>query len=474
MTHGSTSSRPTRLWALALLFAATTGCELDSFFNPSVLGRWERTPVVLPVLDQLDIIDEPSTDPPGLSQITPADLEPRFEQYRIGSGDVVSISVFELLAVNQEFQTARRVDELGNVRMPIVGTIHAVGLTEPDLEERIADIIERKGFLKDPTVTIIVQQRTQDTYSIMGEPRVSGTLIGTFSILHADFRLLDALALARGADGRIKKMYVIREVKPKKGSAAKTTDHPPSDLPNDGEVMVDPSKLLERSLHGAPGNSGSEMPGSESSPPMEPSIDQGERQGEWVHVDNKWMRVESTVTGHDDQGADGVNGGPVLTQRVIEIPYDKLQDGDMQYNIVIRPGDIIRVPSPVIGNVFIMGAINRPGTFGLPGEKDLTLKRLIAAAGGLNQLAHPERVDLVRTVGGNQQATVRLNLRAIFDDTQPDFYLKPNDLINVGQSFVTTPVAVARNGFRMTYGFGFILDRNFGVDVFRALNAKLR
>ena len=66
----------------------------------------------------------------------------------------------------------------------------------------------------------------------------------------------------------------------------------------------------------------------------------------------------------------------------------------------------------------------------------------------------------------NSLAAVRLDLRAIFHGTQPDFYLKPNDLINVGTHFLATPLAVVRNGFRTTYGFGFVLDRNFEQDVF--------
>ena len=78
----------------------------------------------------------------------------------------------------------------------------------------------------------------------------------------------------------------------------------------------------------------------------------------------------------------------------------------------------------------------------------------------------PERVDLIRRVGNDQEATVRLNLRAIFEGLQPDFYLKPNDTINIGTSFAATPLAVIRNGFRASYGFGFVLDRNFGTDVF--------
>jgi hypothetical protein len=112
--------------------------------------------------------------------------------------------------------------------------------------------------------------------------------------------------------------------------------------------------------------------------------------------------------------------------------------------------------------------VNRPGTYSLPGIGKITLAQAIAASGGLSAIAMPERVDLTRRVGPNHQATIRLNLRAIFEHTQPDIFLKPEDTINVGTSFWAFPWAVARNGFRVTYGFGFLLDRNFGNDVFGA------
>jgi hypothetical protein len=41
-------------------------------------------------------------------------------------------------------------------------------------------------------------------------------------------------------------------------------------------------------------------------------------------------------------------------------------------------------------------------------------------------------------------------------------------MVNVGTSFWATPLAVIRGGFRASYGFGFLLDRNFGNDVFGA------
>ena len=156
-----------------------------------------------------------------------------------------------------------------------------------------------------------------------------------------------------------------------------------------------------------------------------------------------------------------------MSQRVIEINARALQRGVAAENIIVRAGDIIRVPIPITGNVFIGGkGISRGGTYTLPGEKELTLRQLVISAGDLSAIGIPERVELRRRLGENREAIVRLNLRAIAEGVQPDIYLKPNDTINIGTNFFATPQAVVRNGFRMSYGFGFLLDRNFDDNVF--------
>jgi polysaccharide export outer membrane protein len=432
--------RRARIGVLAALLGlgALVGCEVDSWFDPSVVGRWERTPVVLPILDRLDVIDEPPAKAPGTTSVQPEDLVPEVREYVIGPGDLITFTVFELIVPNVESVQTRRVDELGQVRLPVVGTVQAGGLTPSELERSISQTLERNDILRDATVSVIVQEGRQKTYSVIGEPQVAGTGIGTYTIPHPDFRLLEAMALARGVPGRIKTLYVIRQ-HPEAKAAAQT--QAPAAAPADAASIVE--QLLVEGDAAVP---------SEAEPtPTPPVPDTG-----WQHVEGQWVR----------QSASGANGEAAPNQRIIEIPYTKLLGGDMQFNIVIRPGDIIRVPAPVIGNIYIGGSINRPGTYALPGDKDLTLKQLIFAAGNLSPFALPERLDLIRRVGDDQEAIVRLNLRAIFEGRQPDFYLKPNDTINVGTSWIAPPLAVIRNGFRTTYGFGFVLDRNFDDKVF--------
>ena len=146
--------------------------------------------------------------------------------------------------------------------------------------------------------------------------------------------------------------------------------------------------------------------------------------------------------------------------RVIKVPTDKLASGDPRYNIVIRPGDSIHVPVDIIGEFYIIGNANYHGTIQLTG-RPMTLKMAIAAAGGLGPLAWPKKCEVTRRIGKNREETVMVDLRKIAKGEQPDFFIKPNDLINVGTHPTSIWRSVLRNAFRATYGFGFLYDRNF-------------
>jgi len=149
-----------------------------------------------------------------------------------------------------------------------------------------------------------------------------------------------------------------------------------------------------------------------------------------------------------------------IQTRLIRIPADKLLAGDPRYNIIIKPGDTIHVPVDIIGEFAIMGNVNRSGYIDITG-RPMTLKMAVAAAGGLGPLASPKNVEVIRRIGTAREEIVMVNLDKIASGEQPDFFIKPNDLINVGTDVTARWRAVLRNAFRATYGFGFVYDRNF-------------
>jgi len=198
---------------------------------------------------------------------------------------------------------------------------------------------------------------------------------------------------------------------------------------------------------------------------------------EWIFKDGKWVPVqvgqpqeseptikieprELLIEPVQERTTPDVGWGPGGGSRLIRIPADKLLAGDPRYNIAIKPGDTIHVPVDIIGEFCIMGNVNGQGYINMTG-RPMTLKMAIAAAGGLGPLAWPKRVEVVRRIGKKKEEIVMVDLDKIACGEQPDFFIKPNDLINVGTDTTARWRAVLRNAFRATYGFGFVYDRNF-------------
>jgi len=499
------------LGVLAGVLALGSGCGYDSWFNQSVVGRWEVTPTVVPVLDRITAIEGPEDDFVEFDEVRPDDLVPRPTEYRIGPGDAIAITVFDLIGAGVPTQVQTVVDSRGTIYIDELGEISVAGLNRDELSQRLEEVARTRGGINRPLVQAQIVNPRQARYTVVGA--VPGP--GTYLLPEADFRLLDALAEAGWIPESTREIFVIRQIpldevvepdlggEPLQGDRGQPGPGPSGeDLLRDvdsllrgggseggaGEDDPSPSAFGARGLARAQAQDGGE--GSPEGPPEaaiglvdgpaagqerpEPQGAAGEGEGTWMFLNGRWVQVSSPGgsggPGAQGEGAAALAGeldtGQLVTQRVIRVPAQQLIAGDMRLNIVIEPGDIVRVPTNPQGFYYIGGFVNRPGSFGLAPK--LTLMRAIDASGGVNQLGVPRRVELVRMVGGDRQATIMLDLRAINNGVEPDIFLKANDRINVGSAWWTFPLTVVRNGFRASYGFGFLLDRNFGNDVFGA------
>jgi polysaccharide export outer membrane protein len=489
-------------WTAGIVaLVALSGCETMSWFDPSRTGYFEFTPTTLPVLSRIDVVEPEVTSwsksvPPSVEDLQPGEL-----QYRLAAGDEVRVEVYELVSPGQTDVALRVVDPSGTIRLPTIGEVTAGGLTVAQLQKEIEDRL--RGFLSDPIVSVVLERGQGFNFVIYGA--ISGT--GVYSLTRPDFRLMDALALAGGTFSTTENVYVIRSAplesslspsygdtglkRPDAGGPAKAPDAKPVDiedlinkLPGSDQPPADDPNAPKSPSPGMLGP----RPQDGTKPPIDiddlqttqpvtaPTAQEGQpgipNATGWTWDTEKQIWVRSaTATGMSpgagDQTPRQLGEPQMFATRIIQIDYDRLARGDSNLNIVVRPGDRIYVDPPLVGVVYIGGEVSRPGVYELPqtGGK-LTLSRLVDAAGGLSQLAIPERVDLIRRVGPGREAAIRVNLGAIRLRSEPDIVMKPDDHVLIGTNFFATPLAVIRNGFRMTYGFGFLLDRNFGNDVF--------
>ncbi len=492
---------------IVLTVGAIGGCtEVDSFLGAQdVIGRWEHTPTIVPVLERIDIIESDQGEFFNVTQVRPEDLVPEPIDYRMDSGDVLEIEILDYIQSGSPWQYQVQIDSRGFIIVPLIDPVYVQDLTAGQAQTAIAEAIRAKGILDNPAITLRLPQRGQSTYGVFGLIKN----VGRYAIPYPDFRMLDALITAGGVQATIPKAYLIRQVSlmdrtprtPVPPSNVLPDQLPPDEPKPSGEELRD---LIDTLLDDEPGGGAlrssstnnrrdsalsispsalsrlqdGDEPLIDLDSDFTPSTDQapapnGEAPGRWIFIDGRWQRVTTPTSAGLGEGADPLSGrktlAPMMTQRVIEIPIPELLRGDANVNVVVRPGDVINIPSPDFGVVYVGGAgIARPGTYNLSGNTKLTVQRAVVAAGGLSAIGIPERVDLTRMIGPDRQATLRLNVRAIFEGTAPDIILKPDDMLNFGTNFWATPLAVMRGGLRASYGFGFLLDRNFGNDVFGA------
>ncbi len=515
----------------------------NSFLNPSDVGRFDKAnpwgiakPVTWPILEQLDGMEEPNLHFIGATDPLPSDLIVEQKEYVVGEGDYIAISVFELVTPGVPFSDQRQINEVGNVTIQNLGQVHVAGLTPTQIEEKIGQLAVEKGFLlpkgngaPGPQVSVqLIQSRTR-IFNVLGQ--VGGP--GTYNIIGTDFRLLDALALARdvagGSQPGMDYLYVIR---PNKGAAVIKAPVTPNDpalpptvppstppatnplnaidrlrssvepaprvapptadvatpkflrpLPNPKEVLTlsdQPAEgdrqiaqaisPLDAAISGArptttpvagTGPAAAEGPVIPPAPETQPSdlLNRATTAPPgMIWVDGKWVEVNSPQTPSMPKEQAIAAAAGLLPSRIIRIPINKLKEGETSYNIVIQPGDYIYVPNIEPGEFYFYGHVSRPGVYTLTGRK-VTLKMALAAAGGLDSVAIPRRCDLVRRVG-NTEVTIQVDLQRIFDGEQPDIYLKANDWINVGTDMIAPFLAVMRNAYRASYGWGYVYDRN--------------
>jgi protein involved in polysaccharide export with SLBB domain len=500
-----------------------SGCNLIDV-TIARMGRWsdDKEPQHQPILDEI-FEGESTTEPANAEDPIADDFRVVVEDYRIGPGDGISVSVPDLLVLGMVYQQVARVSNTGFVTLPSIGRLRVAGLTDRQLENKIATTLKNVQVLEAPQVVVQVIDRRQQTFSMMG----AVSRPGTYTLLRSNFTLLDALGLGGSVGGfGIEQMYVIRAserdkeylvpeteekeqwfARPRSGAGAfrpgelpTTPDIPgpavPAPAPAPGPAVPGgaavpppgrpalggtlpgqpvappltsgPAGLVPYDQPATPGT-GAKAPAKLEPRPPSPGVHGGKVSWRWDTARGEYVRVGSPAPGVHlqvaatrpvDELTDAEIEAVAGKRRVVRIDLKLLMHGDPKQNIVLRSNDIVYVPQVEVGEYTLAGRVARPGSYPLTGRK-LTLKEVIGGGGGVAQLADITRVDIVRRLGPNDEVTVMVNLAEIWEAKAPNFYIKPHDIINVGEDWYNRPLAIFLNAFRMTYGFGFVYDKNY-------------
>ena len=481
--------------AAAVLFSA--GCGSATWFrngllDPGQVGNFQN-PVRLEIRESLSILEEP-LGIPGAEEPAAEDLLVNYEEVRIAPGDIVRISIFELLTPTLSTDQQFLVRNSGFQTLSALGPVKVAGFTARELELEIKAGLRDAQILDDADVQVSILRSSALEFSILGQVNTPGNL----PIPRPDYRLMTALAAAGGIPPQVETIYVIRGGGREPDAGAATPEvAPPLPTPEQGTGPLMLSDLSSGPTASTAATTTSSGP-NEADGVDELEILEGKPQeksivptfdpvtGEWVitgagsqptdSAPEAGAAEELSAEASSSTSEPGPAGGPPIPAetpssqqaesleppaRIIEIPTKLLLAGDIRYNIVIRPNDLIEVPPAMFGEYYMGGNIARPGAYSLTGRQ-ITVKQAVVSAGGFGPLAWPSRADLIRRVSKSEEQMIQIDLDAIYAGKTPDFYLRPNDVVNVGTTPAAIFLAVLRNAFRLSYGFGFVYDRNFG------------
>ncbi|MTV52654.1 polysaccharide export protein EpsE [Pseudoduganella buxea] len=107
----------------------------------------------------------------------------------LGPGDVVRVGVYGMPDMTVE----TRVTPAGTITFPLIGQVQLNGLEIPVAERKIADMLEKGGFVKKPQVSILVTGLSSQQVSVLGAVLRPGRYP-----IEGRRTVLDMLALAGG------------------------------------------------------------------------------------------------------------------------------------------------------------------------------------------------------------------------------------------------------------------------------------
>ena len=306
-------------------------------------------------------------------------------EYIVGRGDLIAVDVFDVPELSREV----RVSQTGTIGLPLLPVRLVVsGLTEIQVEQKIAEVLEANGLVSHPQVTVSVKEKKSKPITIVGA-------VVRPMVYSADRQVtvLEVLAEAGGISNDASDTVIVS--RPDQSSLDSSSE-PPEITPAD--LTATPSAV--------------------AAPAADPSA-----------PSNKPNQNTSNFT--------SAAVPPPLSNTITINLNELLEAGDSRNNIVLQGGDIVTVPHA--GIVYVLGAVARPGGFVVTNDREqLSTLKALALAGGLNATARKHQAVIIRKDAAGQQHQVIVDLGKVLKQETEDVKLQASDVLYVPQSGTKT------------------------------------
>ena len=167
--------------------------------------------------------------------------EEREDAARLGPGDVFDLRVFG----QEELSGTHRVSPRGTILVPLIGSVSVVGLMPPEVAGLVAERL-RDGYLREPHVTVFVQEYNSKRFFVLGAVAKPGSFA-----YQENMTIVEAIAIAGGfkdlanPDGTVvtrviddvERRYVVPVESISRGETPNFVLHP-------GDIVFVPERIL--------------------------------------------------------------------------------------------------------------------------------------------------------------------------------------------------------------------------------------
>lgn len=174
---------------MAIFTEFSTGCTNDQAINKTLVEQYTASPKKDDEITRLNEL-----------LFAAAQMNDDPSDYLLGASDLLQITVFE----SKDLNTTVRVSSRGYITLPLLGQVKVKGLTAREAEVNIEDLYREK-YIKDPHVSVFVEEHFSKPITVLGQFRNPGTYD-----FKAKQRLLDVMALAGGLTDKAGRTVQIR------------------------------------------------------------------------------------------------------------------------------------------------------------------------------------------------------------------------------------------------------------------------
>lgn len=315
------------------------------------------------------------------------------QDFPIGVGDLLEISISNV----KELQDRTvRVDGNGDILLPLIGSLHVAGLTEPQISGRLADVLHK--YVYHPEINLMVKTYSSREVGVMGAVRNPGL----YALNGPDDTIHDLIERAGGPSDNAAREVLLSPAQPgANGGAALVRQGAP------GTAMGKPPQPLV-AAGGAIDDPDPEVPGGVTNTAFE--------------NDHLPWAGQASPNDFDGNAADMIS-------------LDSGGSGRQYANLPMRPGDTLFIPEA--GQVSVVGWVYHPSV--IPVRPGLTALGAVSAAGGMMYASDPSSVRILRREAGDQTRVIHVDLAAVQQNEAPDVALEGNDVVDVGYSSLKIP-----------------------------------